>query len=75
MFGSRNELDGSPSKYGEGLGWFLKPATLETRTKACGSMPGLVHLPSCPLIYSSWSSQQGLCKTSIMSFSLFLHLE
>lgn len=48
VFGSRNDLEGFPSKHGEGLGSFLKPATLETRTKARGSMPGLAHLPSCP---------------------------
>lgn len=58
MFGSRNDLEGFPSKSGEGLGSFLKPAALETRTKARGSMPGLAHLPSCPLVYSSWNSQQ-----------------
>lgn len=75
MFGSRNDLEGSLSKYGKGLDRSYSLFTLETRTKARGSMPGLAPLPSCPLIYSSWSSQQGLCKTSIMSFPLSLHLE
>lgn len=56
MFGSRNDLEGFPSKYGEGLGSFLKPATLETRhVAAC--LAWLIFLLA-PLIFSSWSSQQ-----------------
>lgn len=75
MFWSRNDLEGSPSKYGEGLGSFLKPATLEIRTKARVSMPGLAHLPSCPSFILPGAARKVFAKTSIMSFPLPLRLE